>query len=59
MGYLDLLSECEKVFESLKHVIICYYCFNLVLNFRSCGLCGQGDKRAVNKSHCLHFVQED
>ena len=26
-----MLSECEKIFESLKHVIICYYCcFNLL-----------------------------
>ena len=55
MGYLDLLSECEKVFESLKHVIIrYYYCFNfgMLLNFRSCG----GDKRAVNKKITIYIL---
>ena len=44
MGSLDLLSECEKVFESLKHVIIVVLIWYVKLNFRSCG----GDKRAVN-----------
>ena len=44
MGYLDLLSECEKVFEILDHVA------HVEKATR------EGSQQ---KSHGLHFVQED
>ena len=40
------LGIFSPAFESHKHVIIVV----LILKFRSCGSCGVGDMRAVNKN---------
>ena len=62
MSHLDLLSESERCLNHLMYVIIYYYCcfkllcYNSILDYcTSCGSCGEGDKRAVNKNSWFTF----